>query len=270
MTARAWKNPSIESVARTDQAEGLRALSRNGGATRGPRFIAVTRVPWSDHTTLTEDLAYAMASLGRRVLVVEPPERASAALPGAGVRIESIDEHPEPGCVARIAARGPGPSGTGLRSYVSSLRDRFDTVLIDLGTAPDDIDLLGLTPRDELVFLAEDNPTVLFRTYALIKDLCVRRRVQTMHLLVTNTEDDRSARGMHRTLSAVAASFLKVSLRYLGSLTSQTWNAWCPPGVDATEARSRWLRDSDELRRIAVKLLDDNDYETVNWGGRGA
>jgi hypothetical protein len=273
MTSHAWKTQLRGAVRRTDQAEGLRNLARGATGGRGPRYIAVTRVPWSDHETLTDDLGHALAALGRRVLIVTTPERGNVttlhAGHQAGGRIEDIRDLPSPGCVARISACGAGPNGTGLRTYINGLRDRFDTVLVDLGTAPDDIDLLGLLPRDEIVFLAEEDPTVLFRTYALIKDLCVRRRVQTMHLLVANA-DDKAARGVHRTLSAVAASFLKVNLRFLGSLSHPQWNAWCPNGVDPSQARSRLLRDSDEMRRMAVRLLETADQDSIHWGGRGA
>lgn len=262
------KNALLKTIA-TDQAAGLRSLhtlSHGSSAPNGPRFLAVARVPWSNHEHLADDLAASMARLGKRVLIVVPPERAVQAMQRAQVRVETLQDDTAPGTVARLVARGPGPNGSGLRAYVRQLSHRFDTVLVDLGTAPDDIDLLGLLPRDELVFLAEADTAVLFRTYALIKDLCVRRRLKTLHLVVGDANEESSARELHRALSAVAKSFINVDIRFAGSLPRL--EAWNPPAgsSDAAPPERRMPR-VPALERIAMRLMDESNAATASWGG---
>lgn len=252
----------------TDQAAALRSLQAVGhGSSRsgGPRFLALARAPWMEQAHLAEDLALSLARLGQRVLIVTSPERDASRR--AEVRIEAVPGADELGTVARLVARGPGPAGSGLRAYVEKLSHRFDVVLVDLGTAPDDIDLLGLLPRDELIFVAQSDSEVLFKTYALIKDLCVRRRLQTLHLIVGDADDEGSARELHRALSAVAKSFIHVDIRFAGCLPRL--RAWIPPVASNLDAISplRRMPSVPALTRIATRLMEDHNKASVTWGG---
>ncbi|MFT4703281.1 MAG: hypothetical protein ACI81R_000971 [Bradymonadia bacterium] len=254
---------SERTFAKLDQADGLRPNARYAASTRGPRFIAVTRVPWSDHASLVEDLAHAFCELGKRVLIVGHPAEDTAL---AETRFAELSAAHAPGRVVRVTPDAATRARAGLRAWIESSRERYDIILVELGTAPDDIDIVGLTPDDEMVFLAQQDVTVLFRTYALLKDLCVRRRVKTLHLVVGESDGEQAARGMHRTIQAVASSFLRVSVQYAGHLPRVS-NAWRPTRASIDEINSKLLRQSTEMRRVATILSAQSATETASQGG---
>ncbi len=226
-----------------DQAQALRRLAAQprprAQAPASLRTLAVTSGKGGvGKTSLTVNLALALAAQGRKVLVID----ADLGLANVDVLLglnpaynihDVIAGHKTLG---EVILDGPGgiqilPAASGVTEMVNlsqedklllmqeldSLETEADTVIVDTAAGISDTVLyFNLAVQDRLV-VASDEPTSLTDAYALMKVLFTQHQEKSFQLVVNNVKGEAEAKAVFRKLSQVADHFLGgLSLRYLG------------------------------------------------------
>ncbi|MBE7939195.1 MULTISPECIES: hypothetical protein [Ramlibacter] len=215
-----------------DQAAGLRALM-------APPALGVLAFPLAEHqgpAPWIAQLAQALASLGRRTLVVDAGRGAVTSAFGLRPRLElmdllqgdhAFDEVAQPAAggvwvlradrgVEAFAASGE-PSWRLLEAF-SRLQQGFDELLLAM-------------PAGELACLAAPQESVpivsLFpgtagtvHAYGLVKQLAEGFGYRRFACVVQGAADEAQARTDHARIAAAALRFLDVDVRYAGRVDS--------------------------------------------------
>jgi flagellar biosynthesis protein FlhG len=188
-------------------------------------------------TSLTINLAVAMAGLGHRVGVLD----ADFALGNVDVMLGLTPDHhlgavlDGSKTVHAITLDGPSgirviPAGSGLRSLtalddvkwgrfaraVTEASASLDFLLLDTATGIGDnvLDVLGLS--DYVLVVTSYEPTSVVDAYAVIKLVTSADRAKPVGVVVNSTRDDEEGPLVFRQISLAAERFLGRSLRYDG------------------------------------------------------
>jgi flagellar biosynthesis protein FlhG len=226
-----------------DQAQSLRSLASRKRPAPAPapalRTFAVTSGKGGvGKTSITVNLALALAQQGRKVLVID----ADLGLANVDVMLglnplyTINDVISGRKSLAEVIVEGPGgvqilPAASGITELTSLSQEekliimqeleefetQADVVIIDTAAGINDTVLyFNLAAQDRLV-VATDEPTSLTDAYALIKVLYTQHQERSFKLVVNNVASEAAAKGVYRKLSMAADHFLGgVSLDYLG------------------------------------------------------
>ncbi len=210
-------------------------------------------------TSLTVNLAYALAQKGARVLVVD----GDLGLANVDVLLrlqvkttirDILDRGGDPlEAVIYVEPRlGVLPSSSGvpdlanlgpedhqeLGEILRSIGGHFDIVLVDTAAGIGSSVLWFNTFVDYNILLLTPDPTAMTDAYALIKVLSRDYHRKSFHLLLNQVKNEAEARQVYEHLARVASHFLDLNLEYLG-------------GVPQDAAVSKGVRDQVPFIKIA-------------------
>jgi flagellar biosynthesis protein FlhG len=226
-----------------DQAQSLRHLASRKRPPSAPapplRTFAVTSGKGGvGKTSITVNLALALAQQGRKVLIID----ADLGLANVDVMLglnplyTINDVIAGRKSLAEVIVQGPGgvqilPAASGITELTSLTQEEkliimqeleefetmADVVIIDTAAGISDTVLyFNLAAQDRLV-VATDEPTSLTDAYALIKVMYTQHQERSFKLVVNNVANEAAAKGVYRKLSMAADHFLGgLSLDYLG------------------------------------------------------
>jgi flagellar biosynthesis protein FlhG len=241
-----------------DQAEGLRTLvnmkrggpfpkslplasDRNQDSLPGtcPRVISVTSGKGGvGKTNVVANLAYALTSLGKKVLVLDADLGLANIDVLLGLTPQYTLEHffGRTKSLSEILIQGPGgmsimPASSGvsdlvdlnesqklfLLGEVDRIAEQIDILLIDTGAGISSNVLYFNMAAQESIVIATPEPTSMTDAYALIKVLSSKCHKKEFMMLVNLAADAAEAKGVFEKISKVADRFLEsLSIDYLG------------------------------------------------------
>lgn len=217
----------------------LRADSDRGASGRGLTIAVTSGKGGVGKTTLTVNLAIALAHLGSRVGILDadfglgnvdvmlgltPIAHIGAVLTGekamedigattvAGVRVFPA------GSGIRSLTALPGGHWARLRSGISDLSATLDYLLVDTGPGIGDTALKVAHATDRAIVVTTCEPTALVDAYAMTKLLLAGGARRDVGLVVNMANDGDEALLVARQLSNAVHQFLGASIRYYGHI----------------------------------------------------
>ena len=212
-------------------------------------------------TSLSVNLAFAMAQKGVRVLVVDGDlglanvdvllklqvqttiqdilDRGADPLEAVVYVEPRLGVLPASSGVPDLADLGPDDHQE-LGSILRSLGDNFDFVLVDTAAGIGSSVLWFNTFVDHNILVLTPDPTAMTDAYALIKVLSRDYQRKRFHLLLNQVKNDTEAKQVYDHLARVASHFLNLDLEYLG-------------GVPHDPAVSKGVRDQIPFLKISPR-----------------
>lgn len=223
-------------VAVRDQADGLRER-----VTRRPvKVIAVTGGKGGvGKTNVCANLALAIASLGRQVMVLDADLGLANVdvLYGLQPRMTLADVIRGDCMLTDVVLNGPGgvrlvPGSSGVSEMArldaaglagivhafSDYNDSLDVLLIDTAPGITHDVLRFAEAAHEVLVVVRDEPTSLTDAYAVVKVLSMERDVQRFRVVTNMTRGAGDGVALFNKLARVTDRFLNVSLHHAGSL----------------------------------------------------
>ncbi len=206
-----------------------------------PRVICVTSGKGGvGKTNITANLAYALAALGQRVLVLDADLNLANidVLLGLTPRYNLHHVFTGEKSLPEVMIPGPGgmkilPGASGImeltalneeqRLYflteMAALEDNVDVMLIDTGAGiNDNVIYFNLAAQERIVVLTPE-PTSLTDAYALIKVLSTRHNVKRFKIIINMALSRTEAMDVFRQLYKVCDQFLEtLSLDFVGHI----------------------------------------------------
>ena len=225
-----------------DQASRLRALvqqeTESPGSERWASTIAVTGGKGGvGKTNMTANLAIALASLGRRVAVLDADYALANIDVLLGFTPRFTIEHVLNGqmSVGEILVEGPGgikvvPATSGMQ-HLSQLSEaqqnklfnalqvmekHFQHLLIDTAAGISDNVLSILRAANEVIVVTNPEPPAFVDSYALIKQLLSEQRDARVRMIINSVSDEAEARSVFERISTTLYRFQKARIEYLG------------------------------------------------------
>jgi flagellar biosynthesis protein FlhG len=190
-------------------------------------------------TSLTVNLAFALAQKGLRVLVVDGDLGLANVDVLLGLQVQAtihdiLDRDADPmevvtyleprlgilpasSGVPDLAKLGPSDHQQ-LGRILLPITRNFDFVLMDTAAGIGSSVLWFNTFVDYNILVLTPDPTAMTDAYALIKVLSRDYHRQTFHLLLNQVKNDTEARQVYDHLARVASHFLNLNLEYLGAV----------------------------------------------------
>jgi flagellar biosynthesis protein FlhG len=210
-------------------------------------------------TSLSVNLAFALAQKGSRVLVVDGDLGLANVDVLLGLQVKTtirdiLDRGADPlEAVIYVEPRlGVLPASSGvpdmanlgpedhqeLGDILRSIGSNFDVVLVDAAAGIGSSVLWFNTFVDYNILVLTPDPTAMTDAYALIKVLSRDYQRKSFHLLLNQVKNEAEARQVYEHLSRVASHFLDLHLEYLG-------------GVPQDPTVSKGVRDQVPFIKIA-------------------
>lgn len=209
------------------------------GAKRHTRVICVTSGKGGvGKTNVVVNLAYALAKLGKKVLVLDADLSLANVDVLLGLTPKFNVHHVLQGekKLEEVLIDGPGgiwilPASSGILelseltdsqklyflSEVEAIDKKIDILLIDTAAGINNNVVYFVLAAQERIILLSPEPTSLTDAYAMIKVLSSRYDVKRFRILVNGARSEQEAVAVFRQLSLVADRFLaSLSLDYLG------------------------------------------------------
>ena len=235
-----------------DQASTLRKLARlretpdapKPGVGGAMRVIAITSGKGGvGKTNIVLNLCLALSRLKRRVLLLDADMGLANVDVLLGLTPKYTLEHVMNGQkeVNEIMLTGPHgfkilPSGSGISELsemtfeqqmrlfeqLSKIDDELDYLFIDTGAGISSNVLRFNASANEIVVVANPEPTSMTDAYALIKLLAIKYHIHNFSLIANSVTSEADGMGVYDTLNSVCAQFLKVNLRFLGWIPFDT------------------------------------------------
>lgn len=238
-----------------DQADTLREMARaarknkqalssgspEGANRRGIRVISVTSGKGGvGKSNVVSNLAIALSSLGKKVLVVDADLGLGNLDVLLGLSPAFNLNHVLSGekSITDILIDGPLgikiiPAGSGIQEFTTlgqheklklldeldQLDDLFDVMIVDTEAGISENVTYFTAAAQEIIVVVTPEPTSITDVYALIKLLATRYSEHHFKVLVNMAKDSEDALEVFRKLANVAGRFLDISLDYLGCVT---------------------------------------------------
>ena len=268
-----------------DQATTLRKIVNHRHAAEAPgrtlngkmRVIAVTSGKGGvGKTNVVLNLCLALSMRKRRVLLLDADMGLANVDVLLGLTPKFTLEHvmKRQKDVREVMLTGPSgfrilPSGSGISELsemsfdqqmhlfqeLSKIDDEFDYLFIDTGAGISSNVLRFNASANEILIVANPEPTSVTDAYALMKLLAIKYHIRDFGLIANSVNSRAEGEGVHDTLKSVCGQFLNVNLNFLG---------WIPfdANVRKTVRRQKPLLElypqspaSKSLEQIAM-LLD--------------
>ena len=222
--------------ANVDQAMGLRRMVKPHPV----RVIAVTGGKGGvGKTNISVNLAVAMASLGKRVMLLDAdlglanidvvlglhPERdLSHVIRGECALEEVLIEGPSGILVA------PGASGVqqmaelsksehaGLIRAFSDVGSELDVMIVDTAAGISDVGVSFSRAAQEVVVVVCDEPASITDAYALIKLLNREYAIDRFHVLANMVQSAQEGRALYNKICRVTDRYLDAMISFMGSI----------------------------------------------------
>ncbi len=190
-------------------------------------------------TAVVSNLAYALASQGKRVLILDADlglaniDVVFGLTPAYNLNHFFSGEEE----LHNILIEGPLgikilPAGSGIQNFtrldnhqkirllagLDSMNTHFDYVLIDTEAGISENVTYFNTAAQEILIVTTPEPTAITDAYALMKLLSVQYHEKKFNLLVNQIRSDEDALDVYKKLTMVANRYLDISIDYLGSI----------------------------------------------------
>jgi flagellar biosynthesis protein FlhG len=190
-------------------------------------------------TAVVSNLAYALANLGKRVLILDADLGLANIDVVFGLTPAHNLNHFFSGEVElhNILIEGPLgikilPAGSGIQNYtrlesdqkrhlldgLDSMNNHFDYVLIDTEAGISENVTYFNTAAQEILIVTTPEPTAITDAYALMKLLSVQYHEKKFNLLVNQIRSEDDALDVYKKLTMVSNRYLDISIDYLGSI----------------------------------------------------
>lgn len=229
-----------------DQAKTLRDLNSVGGPTRSTNDQQTTNVysitsgkGGVGKTAVVANLAYNLALLGKRVLILDADlglaniDVVFGLSPQYNLNHFFTGDHELP----QIMVEGPHgikilPAGSGIQNFtrldsqqkmrlldgLDAMHNHFDYVLIDTEAGISENVTYFNTAAQEILVVTTPEPTAITDAYALMKLLSTQYHEKHFNLIVNQIRSEDDALDVYRKLTMVANRYLDISINYLGSV----------------------------------------------------
>lgn len=226
-------------------------------------------------STIVANLAVALASLGRRVLVLDADFGLANLDLLLGLTPRRTIEHYLRGeCrLEELLVEGPGgihliPAACGIvdlahldaracRALLRALepvRRDHDCLLIDAPTGVgENVVALG-GAADRVVVVVSPEPTSLVNAYATIKILAGGGDLTRLSLLVNGADDEREARAIHERIDRVCRRFLGKGIAFVGAIMADSCVAEAVRAQRAVVVSHPHCRASRGYHRLATRI----------------
>ncbi len=206
-----------------------------------PRVVCITSGKGGvGKTNLTVNMAFALAKLGKKVLILDADLNLANVDVLLGMTPKFNLHHMFTGekSLQEVMITGPGgiqilPGSSGIMelanltetqklyflSEMEELNQQLDIMLIDTAAGiNENVIYFNLAAQERIVLLTPE-PTSLTDAYALIKVLSTRHDVKRFSIVVNQSESEREALAVFRQISLVCDQFLgTLSLDFLGHI----------------------------------------------------
>jgi len=231
-----------------DQAATLRKIVNHrkerepvGSALDGRmRIIAITSGKGGvGKTNIVLNLCLALSLLERRVFLLDADMGLANVDVLLGLTPQYTLEHVMKGQkeIREVLLTGPAgfkilPSGSGISELsemsfdqqmhlfeeLSRIGDDYDYLFIDTGAGISSNVLRFNASANEIVIVANSEPTSITDAYALMKLLAIKYHIRDFSLIANSVASEKEGRGVFDTLHRVCSQFLNVTLTFLGSV----------------------------------------------------
>jgi flagellar biosynthesis protein FlhG len=241
------------------------------------RFAVISGKGGVGKTVITANLAAALATCGKRTLVLDADLGLANMDVILGLNAEGSIEDVLAGRMTEeeaIVHTRLGfdllPAGSGLlestlltpdlttsmESLLQRLESRYDAILFDVGAGIGEVVLFFARIADEVVVVVTPEPTSLMDAYALIKILSLRFACRNFRLVVNHADPshpEHSGMVVAARLQQVVSRFLEesagaqISIRLSGSLPTD-------PSVARAVSRQQSLAETDPMGPVASRI----------------
>ncbi len=190
-------------------------------------------------TAVVANLAYALAKLGKNVLILDADLGLANIDVVFGLTPEYNLNHFFAGeqNLQSIMVSGPLgikilPAGSGVQNFtrldsgqkmrlldgLDSMHTNFDYVLIDTEAGISENVTYFNTAAQEILVVTTPDPTAITDAYALMKLLSTQYHEKRFNLVVNQIQNEEEALDVYRKLTMVSNRYLDISIDYLGSI----------------------------------------------------
>ena len=190
-------------------------------------------------TAVCANLAYNLASMGKRVLILDADLGLANIDVVFGLSPSFNMNHFFSGeySLQEIMVDGPLgikilPAGSGIQNFtrldsnqkmrlldgLDSMQNHFDYVLIDTEAGISENVTYFNTAAQEILIVTTPEPTAITDAYALMKLLSTQYHEKKFNLVVNQIRTENDALDVYRKLTMVANRYLDISIDYLGSV----------------------------------------------------
>lgn len=190
-------------------------------------------------TAVVANLAYNLASMGKRVLILDADLGLANIDVVFGLSPSFNLNHffSEQRSLQEILVDGPLgikilPAGSGIQNFtrldshqkmrlldgLDSMQNHFDYVLIDTEAGISENVTYFNTAAQEILVVTTPEPTAITDAYALMKLLSTHFHEKKFNLVVNQIRTEDDALDVYRKLTMVANRYLDISIDYLGSI----------------------------------------------------
>jgi flagellar biosynthesis protein FlhG len=190
-------------------------------------------------TAVVANLAYVLASMGKRVLILDADLGLANIDVVFGISPTFNLNHFFTGeeDLQGIMVDGPMgikilPAGSGIQNFTNldshqkmrlldgldAMQNHFDFVLIDTEAGISENVTYFNTAAQEILVITTPEPTAITDAYALMKLLSTQYHEKNFNLVVNQIQNEDDALDVYRKLTMVANRYLDISIDYLGSI----------------------------------------------------
>lgn len=233
-------NNVIQLNVRKPDLDSLKKHRRSATRKKQPKIITITSGKGGvGKTNIVANLGFSLCRFGKRVLIFD----ADLGLGNLDVLLGLTPQYNLSHVIRgekqldQIVVDGPGglkilPAASGIHEMTSltheeryrvfSQLDRFiqdfDIMLIDTAAGISANVLYFNINADDILLVANPEPTSITDAYAVMKVLSVRYGTSGFKLVVNSAASEQEAEDVYRQLSLVADRFLNVSIEYYGCI----------------------------------------------------
>ena len=236
-------NPSQPANDQAHTLRGLSSLDISPASTNNTQTTNVYSITSGKggvgKTAVVANLAYNLASIGKRVLILDADLGLANIDVVFGLSPQYNLNHFFSGEreLQDIMVEGPHgiqilPAGSGVQNFIKldaqqkmrlldgldAMHNHFDFVLIDTEAGISENVTYFNTAAQEILVVTTPEPTAITDAYALMKLLSTQYHEKKFNLVVNQIRNEDDALDVYRKLTMVANRYLDISIDYLGSI----------------------------------------------------